>query len=83
MDGGAASRRHDRYGSRGGAHDIDGRRRLDHHGADSTPDGETWHFTTNEAILRIQQGGALTDVPFTYSGVITVADNGDLVPAFD
>jgi len=48
-----------------------------------SPDGETWHFTTNEAILRIQQGGALTDVPFSYSGVITVADNGDLVPVFD
>ena len=48
-----------------------------------SPDGETWHFTTNEAILRIQQGGVLTDAPFSYSGVITVADNGDFVPVFD
>ena len=48
-----------------------------------SPDGEKWHFTTSEATLLIQVNGVLTQVEFSYSGVISVDDSGDLVPVFD
>lgn len=49
----------------------------------SSPDGERWHFATNDATLLIQVNGVLTTVSFSYSGIITVDDSGELVPVFD
>jgi hypothetical protein len=48
-----------------------------------SPDGETWHFTTDTQDFQIQVDGVLTSVPFSYSGVLALDDDGQLIAVFD
>lgn len=46
-------------------------------------DGETWRFESDPLQFRIQVNGALVDVPFTYTGVVTLNNDGDITAQFD
>jgi len=48
-----------------------------------SPDGETWHFTTNTQSFQIQIDGVLTTVPFSYSGTLARDDDDQLIAVFD
>jgi hypothetical protein len=46
-------------------------------------DGKTWRFETDPSQFRIQVNGALVDVPFTYTGSVTLSNDGDITAQFD
>ena len=46
-------------------------------------DGKTWRFETDPSQFRIQVNGALVDVPFTYTGSVTLNNDGDITAQFD
>lgn len=46
-------------------------------------DGETWRFESDPLQMRIQVNGAIVEVPFTYTGGVTLNDKGDITAVFD